>query len=357
MTAAGPQPLMGLSPLAATVDRFLVTYFPSKKSRFLVACSGGADSVALVHALGEIARARKLHVEIGHVNHGLRGKESNGDQRFVEKLAGDMGWPIHIARCPVPSAGNVEERARESRYKALFSTARRRRLQAVLTAHTVGDQAETVLMNLFRGSGAEGLAGMRPLRVDSAGRDIVARPLLTVDRAVVRAYGQAKGPFRTDRSNSDQKFFRNYVRLNLFEQVNRRVPGFEQRIARLAELLRDELPILEGLADKAHHEVGQPYKGGWLLDRRRFDRLPVAIQRRVLRRAAGRDLLTFDGVEGLRSWLASPPKSGRVWQLRKGWVVERLSKSGGSPSPTMFWFRQTPSASKRARTLESKKGR
>jgi len=346
----------GLSPLAVLIDKFLRTHLP-RKTRFLAACSGGPDSVGLVHALAELSIPRGLKVEIGHVNHRLRGRESDADQRFVERLGRSVGWKVNVTASPVTGPGNVEERARDLRHAALARMARQRRSDAILMAHTIGDQAETVFMNLLRGAGLDGLAGMRPVRQDDSLRVTIARPLLSAERADVRAYAKAKGGFRTDRSNADPKFFRNYIRINLFDQLDQRSPGFQYRIARLAELIRDELPILDVLAEKAKDEVGQPYKGGWLLDRRRFEGHPLAVQRRVLRKAAGRDLLTFDGVERLRLWMASPPKNGRIWQLRKGWIVERLSKSGGSPSPAMFWFRQTPATAKRSRTLEFKKGR
>jgi tRNA(Ile)-lysidine synthase len=340
VAAARSTILPRLSPFALRLDEAL-RRLPSSPRKFLAACSGGPDSVALVHALHELSGPRRLTIEIAHVNHHLRGRESRGDQAFVERLGGRVGWRVHVLSRPVPAGGNLEEQARDARYQALCALARLRKLPVVLTAHTMDDQAETVLMNLLRGAGLDGLAGMRPVRVDAGTGVTIARPLLFVGRSEVLAYLAGKN-FRMDRSNRDTKFLRNYVRINLFESLTRRTPGFQERIARLAELVRQELPVLEKLAEQADKRVGRRYRGGWLVDRRRLEREPLAVQRRVLRKAAGRDLLTFDGVERLRTWMATP-SSGRIWQLRKGWVVERLSKSSGSPSSALFWFRQVPS--------------
>lgn len=356
--ASRARPDAGPSIVAHHLARFFDNYF-SSRPRILVACSGGPDSVALVHGLAELAQKRPITVEIGHVNHRLRGRESNADQRFVEGLGRRFGWPVHVVARPIPTKGNLEENARELRYAALGQMARRRRLQAVLTAHTMNDQAETVLMNLIRGSGPEGLAGMRPVRQDPVNRVLLVRPFLDLDRKDVRAYVASRGQFREDRTNKDDRFLRNYVRLRLFDYLSKRAPGFERRIANLADLMREELPLMESLIEGAMTRVGRPYNGGWLLDRAKLEAEPLAVQRRVLRQAVGRDLLTFAGVERLRSWMVMPPGNGRMWQLRKGWVVERLSKSGGSPSPALFWFRRVPSTRNKSKIqlVASKKGR
>ena len=111
--SARPTPRSGLSPFAARIDESL-RRISRTSGRFLAACSGGPDSVALVHALREIAGHRGIHVEIGHVNHRLRGRESGSDQRFVEDLGRRLGWRVHVLSRPIPrSGGNLEEKARE----------------------------------------------------------------------------------------------------------------------------------------------------------------------------------------------------------------------------------------------------
>ena len=331
-----------LCPLAQRVDAFLRSHFRSADA-FLVACSGGPDSVALVRLLSDIAAHRPLRFEIAHVNHALRGAASLADQRFVERLGTSLRARVSVSRAAVArDQGNLEERAREARYAALVKTARRRRMTAVLTAHTRDDQAETVFMNLLRGAGLEGLAGMRPVRREEKSGIDVARPLLAEGRTEVQSFARARGSFRRDKSNTDERFLRNYVRLSLFKQLHQRFPGFQERMARLADLVREDLPSLDRLAEETLARVARRHRGDWLIDGHLFQKESVGIQRRVLRKAAGVDLLRFDGVERLRFWMASPPTNGRVWQLRKGWFVERLSRSGGSPSTALFWFRQKP---------------
>jgi hypothetical protein len=112
-------------------------------------------------------------------------------------------------------------------------------------------------------------------------------------------------------------------------------------VARLAEILRDESEIWNQLLDQAERRVVRVWKGRSILDIKRLLSYPAALQRRLLRRRPGGDLLTFEGVEKLRDWLRSPPTGGRVWQLRKGWVAERLSRTQGAPSAHWLWIRPT----------------
>ena len=125
----------------------------------LVAVSGGPDSVALLVALTELERDG-WRIAVGHVNHRLRGRDSERDQRFVERLAARLGCPAYVADGALAGGGNLEERARTRRYELLSQIARRERFRRVATAHTLDDQAETVLLRMARGSGLTGLAAM-----------------------------------------------------------------------------------------------------------------------------------------------------------------------------------------------------
>ncbi|MBV9209170.1 MAG: tRNA lysidine(34) synthetase TilS, partial [Acidobacteria bacterium] len=148
--------------------------------RAVVAVSGGADSVALLLALDELLRAErlKLRLTIAHLNHGLRGEESAADARFVSELAAKLGYDISQDVIDVrgrasESKDNLEQAARRARYEFLADVAARLGAEWVLTAHTLDDQAETVLLRLMRGSGLEGLGGMEAVRVLDAERKIV----------------------------------------------------------------------------------------------------------------------------------------------------------------------------------------
>lgn len=311
--------------------------------KYIVACSGGSDSVALAVAAAEIARDAKAKIIIGHVNHRLRGRASTSDADFVRRLGRRLKVPVRVFARPVGSAsGNLEENAREARYAALFGLARRTGAQAVLTGHTLDDQAETLMMNVLRGCGTDGLGGMSALRRDPESGVLLARPFLGLAREDLKRFlGRRRMAHRTDATNNDPKFFRNYVRLKLFKMIERRAPGFRRRLAQLAELAGDEQAVWDRWTESGVKSIAAPGKRGLIIDGRKLRALPVALQRRVVRRAAGKDLLTFDGVEKLRTWMENPPSAGRLWQLRKGWIVERLSKSRGSPSSSMFSFRRS----------------
>ncbi len=132
----------------------------------VVAVSGGADSVSLLLALYDLSKQKKLRHRIvaAHFNHKLRGVESDADEEYVRHLTTKLGVELAVGHGIISSEGNLEQNARDARYTFLTQTAENLRAFAVLTGHTVNDQAETFLINLIRGSGVEGLSGMRPVR-------------------------------------------------------------------------------------------------------------------------------------------------------------------------------------------------
>lgn len=213
-------------------------------SRPLAMVSGGPDSVAMLRALVEIgARATVLHVD-----YGLR-DGSREDAAFVEGLCEGLGLGCEVRRVD-PGAGRgsgeasgVQEAAREARYALAEGLAATRGLSAILTAHTADDAAETVLMNLARGAGLRGLAGIPPRR------GLVGRPLIETRRADVLAYlAHLNQPYRTDPTNLRPKYARNRVRLEVLPVLEELYPGAAANVARAAALLREDLEALEGLA-------------------------------------------------------------------------------------------------------------
>src|SRR5215210_9424639 len=160
----------GPSPFARRLLReWRLRGWPLRGERLALAVSGGADSTALLLALEELKGAGLLGVELtaAHLNHGLRGESAEEDARFAESLAREYGFEFVSARADVgararESGDNLEQAARRARYEFLSEAARRTEAAAVLTGHTLDDQAETVLLRLLRGSGSEGLGGMRP---------------------------------------------------------------------------------------------------------------------------------------------------------------------------------------------------
>jgi tRNA(Ile)-lysidine synthetase-like protein len=169
------------------LDEWKRLSLPSAGEAVVVAASGGADSTALVLALAELVRSKRLAVslKVAHLDHGLRGRAGEEDARWVARLANDLGLETEIGRAAVgrrarASRDNLEQAARRERYEFLARAARAAGSPVVLTAHTLDDQAETFLLALLRGTGAGGLGAMRPARPLDAEEPTVtlARPLL-----------------------------------------------------------------------------------------------------------------------------------------------------------------------------------
>ncbi|MEO5666121.1 MAG: tRNA lysidine(34) synthetase TilS [Nocardioides sp.] len=240
----------------------------------VVACSGGADSIALLSATVFEARKRSLRVVGVTVDHGLQAGSDLHAQRVVEQMA-SMGADETLTATVSVSATGVgpEAAARQARYAVLSQIASR--LDAlVLLGHTLDDQAETVLLGLTRGSGGRSLAGMR------RGFDAFARPLLDVRRDDTVTACQVEGlTVWDDPHNSDPAFTRVRVRRTILPLLEDELgPGVARALARTADQLRDDMALLDGLAADALAEVGLDVAG--------LAALPPSIRRRVLRLAA-----------------------------------------------------------------------
>lgn len=323
--------------------------WPVRGERLVVAASGGADSTALLLALEELKRAGLLGVELtaAHLNHGLRGESAEADARFAESLARECGFEFESGRADVgaragESGDNLEQAARRARYEFLSEAARRAGAAAVLTGHTLDDQAETVLLRLLRGSGSEGLGGMRPERsLEEGGRVLLRRPLLEwARRADTEGYCRARGAeFRADEMNADERFARVRVRLSLLPLLETFNPRAAETIARAAGLMREESSALEGFAarlleDARAQGVGQsnpnaasPAAEAWPLRVEVLNGAPAALRRRALRLWVSRgrgglrriSLANVSAVERL----LKGERGGRVAELPGGARVER----------------------------------
>src|SRR5947209_8553351 len=209
-------------------------------TRILVAVSGGPDSIALLHALGALAPARQWDLRVAHINHQLRGNDSDADETFVRNVAAAGSLPVDVTSVDtnghaVQNRVSLETAARELRYAALRESLGRWPGDIIATGHTRDDQAETVLMRLLRGSGLTGPAAMRPRRGD------LVRPLLAVPRASVLQFLQAHNlPFRLDRSNLTSSHWRNRLRLEVLPVLERESPGIRLRLAATAALLQPD---------------------------------------------------------------------------------------------------------------------
>jgi tRNA(Ile)-lysidine synthase len=227
----------------------------------LVALSGGADSVALACILREAAAELDCEIAAAHVHHHLRGAEADADARFCEALCGRLGVRLAVEHLDpgVPSGVSREAWWRRERYRALEAVRERFSCAAVATAHTLDDQAETVLMKLLRGSGPRGVAGVRRCR------GTVIRPLLDVPRAALRRYltGCATA-WREDASNADPAFPRARVRHELLPALAATFPGAPAHLAAFAAALAEDDAYLGDLVRErgVWPEVGWPVPAG-----------------------------------------------------------------------------------------------
>ena len=213
--------------------------------RVLVALSGGADSVALLHILRELEAAAEVVVAgVAHFNHQLRGDAADADERFCRELAAGLGIPIEVASADVRAIArtarrSIEDAARTARYAFFEAAADRLAADAIAVGHSLDDQAETFLLRLIRGAGARGLGGIRP----RVGR--VIRPLLEISRDDLRAYAaERRLAFREDASNEDVSIPRNRVRHRLMPLLRECSPGVADALAREAELARTDEDFL-----------------------------------------------------------------------------------------------------------------
>lgn len=230
---------------------------PTNDATVVVGVSGGADSTSLLLALDELIKNDKLQVNlvVAHLDHGLR-KESASDARWVTNLSKELGHQVVIGKAQLQTAGgkrvaNLEQAARTKRYDFLFKTANKHKSQLVLTAHTLDDQAETVLLRLLRGSAAEGLSGTPPVRTIKDGSPVkLARPLVSwARRSDTEDYCRSLGvEFRVDEMNDDETFSRVKVRKQLLPLMASFNDRIVEALSRTASLLAEDATVLSDQA-------------------------------------------------------------------------------------------------------------
>lgn len=289
----------------------------------LVAVSGGQDSVLLLDTLRTLAPHLGLKLIIGHVNHGLRDEESEGDESFVHELARAGGWTFDQRRVdPVAARADsansrlrptLEEAARDQRREALEAMAEANGARWIATAHHLGDQAETVMLRILRGTGPDGLVAMSP--VDRAGRWI--RPMLGIPPEAIAEEARRRGlTWREDSSNSDRRFTRNRLRHDwlpgLAADFN---PKLLRNLANLAEAQSWDLEWIEGLVAVAAKERIESGVQGVRLEIDGWEAVPEALARRLAREALvraglGRDV-TRAHIERVLEFLRRGRSAGR----------------------------------------------
>ena len=251
----------------------------------VIGLSGGADSVCLLHLLSELSGDWGLSLRVLHVHHGIRGGEADRDAEFAEKMAAGMGLPFCLVREDVPRLARergltVEEAGRAARYERLEEYREKTGADRIAVAHHRNDQAETVLFQLFRGSGPRGLAGI------PAKRGFIIRPLLFAGRDEIREYLGSRGiPWLQDSTNGDLSYSRNRIRHDILpraeEGINRQAA---RHIAATAEKMAQWCRYIDRAGEKAFEAIVANEGDIWYFSTERFKEEDPVIRAEILRR-------------------------------------------------------------------------
>jgi len=299
-----------------------------------VAVSGGADSVALLRLLLELRRELGIVLSVVHFNHQLRGADSEADERFVSGLAQEYKLVFHCASSDVAQHAakehlSLETAARKLRYQYFGKLLVEGKLARIATAHTLDDQAETVLLRMVRGAGTRGLAGIYP-QLSVPGSQFseigkVVRPLLSVRRKELEGYLGALGQtWREDKSNLDLRHARNRVRHEILPRLEKELnPAVREVLAETAEIARAEEEYWLKETDQLLASAWKCGAGQGALKIDALTSLPLAVQRRLVR-AASEDLglrLEFRHVAEILGLLHKEAESAKSAVLPDGWTV------------------------------------
>lgn len=334
---------------------------PFDGETFVVGVSGGADSLALLFALSELKRRKKINSRfvVAHFNHGLRGEESDADALFVKNLTAEIEFEFALKTANLSKDGNLEQNARLARYEFLREIAENLNARAILTAHTANDQAETFLLNLIRGSGLEGLGGMKTVRPIKPEKDsinennelnekagaaiLLARPLLSwATRELTENFCRSNEiEFRFDSMNENLAYKRVRIRKILLPMLEDFNPQIIEILTQTAFLLQKDFESLKWCAETVklkqekskneNSELETEEKSEEILSVKELKTLFPSIRQQILRdwiKASRGNLRSldkkhFDAIENL----IFSRKSGRTIELPGGHFVRK--DSGG----------------------------
>ncbi len=274
-----------------------------KTTKYLLALSGGADSVCLFHLLREDG----VDFAAAHINHGIRGEEADRDEAFCRELAQSFGVEFHLLRANVPAIArergeSLEEAARNVRYGFFEKVMRERGMEVLLTAHNADDNAETLLLSLVRGASPSGACGIPRERALAYGK--VVRPLLSVSKAEIIEYCRENSfEFVTDSTNSDTSYSRNRIRHRVLPELREINPAVLEAVARFTEAQREEGEYLDGIALEILEKEG--------LDREKLCSLARPVASRVLAVAAYRSGARPESIH-IRAMLEASRSGGSV---------------------------------------------
>ena len=306
-----------LASMLKTVEKYRM-FRPGEK--ILVGASGGPDSVSLLHGL-RTCFGDRLNLVAVHIHHGLRGEEADSDASWVREFCESLGVEcltrnIEPDGWSAPPQESVQMRARKLRYGIFETLVRERAADRLALGHTADDQAETVLLNLIRGAGRPGLAGIPPVRpIARAGGATVIRPLIETSRELIlRCLREEQISYREDSSNQSDRYLRNRIRRHLIPELASYNPGIRDALGRTAEILRAEESWMESEETRALSSITlPPDKEGFSVSIPRLLGLPLALQRRVtirILRGAAFTAVGFDHVETLLAHVRDSARGG-----------------------------------------------
>ncbi|WP_152588426.1 tRNA lysidine(34) synthetase TilS [Nostoc sphaeroides] len=332
------------TPLHAKIHRTMRSrHLFERNQRLLIAVSGGQDSLCLIKLLLDLQSKWGWHLGIAHCDHRWR-SDSEANAHHVENLAKtwDTSFYLETANEPI----NSEAAARDWRYQALSAIAKANNYQYIVTGHTASDRAETLLYNLIRGTGADGLQALTWQRPLTTGIMLV-RPLLEITRSQTEQFCQEfKLPIWEDSTNQDLQYARNRIRQELIPYLRENFnPQVESALAQTAELLQAEVEYLEKAAQQLREEalgmgdeklplsplLPTPHSPLPLrLNRRVLQKAPLALQRRVMRQVLQQilaDAPSFEHIEKLTALIIAPNRSqtdpfpgGAIAQVEGDWI-------------------------------------
>lgn len=306
----------------------------SPGDKVVVALSGGSDSVGLLQLLLTL-KSFNLKIIVAHFNHKLRGRESERDADFVKQLVKKIGVEFEYgearAEDHLDKKGlSPEDAARRLRYKFLMGILKKNNAQKIATAHTLDDQAETVIMRIIRGSGSHGLSGIPPANGN------IIRPLIEIKKQEIRDYLKInKISWIEDTSNVSTKFLRNKIRLELFPVLNEINPGINQVLLRSSEILRIESDFISQCVDKVFSSVIVRKPFGFIGKSKKYLSQNKAIRLGILRKTIELlkgDLKSISAVHllSIDEMIESDKSSGEIilpekYRFNKGYNIFCLS--------------------------------
>jgi len=300
--------------------------------KLVVAVSGGPDSVCLLHILVKLQKELKVKLHVAHLNHQLRGAESEADANYVSDLAHQLGIPATIEGRDVKGYQaqqhlSREEAAREVRYSFLTQVAESIGADHVAVGHTIDDHIETILMHLIRGTGTRGLRGLQPYTEwkSKTGSIVVIRPLLEVSHQETEDYCQSHElKPRLDASNLSLSPLRNRIRHQLLPLLKSYNPRVAEALLRTGQIASDDIDFLDKETARLRDEVAREEGKAIILDKERFDQLPPTLKRYLLRATAEKLLgsakdIEMRHIEEMMSALNKP--AGKRLSLPQGLIL------------------------------------